>query len=109
MTLLGFASRLTLKHAAARIESLHHLTMWMLVLRMLRFRGGVVLLHRAICPGVVLVVVNLPARIILLMINLRPLLRRELAAVRRTVVANFTIDVRLSLLKSAGLPRSQLS
>jgi hypothetical protein len=61
----------------------------MLVLRMLRFRGGVVLLHRAICPGVVLVVVNLPARIVLLMTDLRPLLRREPAAVGRTVVANF--------------------
>ena len=83
--------------------------MWMLVLRMLRFRGGVVLLHRAIRPGVVLVVVNLPARIVLLMIDLCALLRPELAAVRRTVVANFTIDVRFSVLESAGLPRSQLS
>ncbi len=67
------------------------------------------LLHHAIRPGVVLVVVNLPARIVLLMIDLCALLRRELAAVRRTVVANFTIDVGFSVLDSAGLPRRQLS
>jgi hypothetical protein len=90
------------------VGTLHHLMMRMLLLRMLRFRGGVVLLHRAIRPGVVLVVVNLPAHSVLLMIDLGALLRRELAAVRSTVVANFTVDVRLSALESAGLTRSQL-
>jgi hypothetical protein len=91
------------------VDTLQRLTMWMLVLSMLRFLGGVVLLYRAIRPGVVLLVVNLPARIVLLMIDLRPLLWREPAAVGRTVVANFTVDVRLSVLESSGLPWSQLS
>ena len=67
------------------------------------------LLHRAIRPGVVLVVVNLPAGVVLLMIDLRALLRSELASVRRSVVANFTVDICLSLLEPAGLPWSQLS
>ena len=75
---------------------------------MLRFRGGVVLLRRAIGPVVVLVVVNLPTRVVLLMIDRCALLRRELAAVCRTVVAHFMVDVRLSILEPAGLTRSQL-
>src|SRR5262249_24671512 len=82
--------------------------MWMLVLGMLRFRGGVVFLHCAIRPRVVLVVVNLPARVVLLVTNLCSLLRRELATVCRSVVANFAVNIRLSLLESTGLPRSQL-
>ena len=37
---------------------------------MLLFRSGVVLLNRPISSGVVFILVNLPARIILLMIHL---------------------------------------
>ena len=66
------------------------------------------LLHRAIRPGIVLVVVNLPARVVLLMIDLCALLRREFAAVRRSVAANFTVDLRLSVLESARLTRIPL-
>ena len=85
------------------------LALRMLALRMFLFRGIIVLLHRAIGPGVVLVVVNLPTRIVLLMINLRALLRRQLAAVGGAVVAHFAVDIRFAILKVAGLARSQLS
>jgi len=62
--------------------------MWMLTLRMVRFRRGVVLLHCVIGLGIVRVVVDLLARIVLLMINLRALLLSELTAVGRTVTAH---------------------
>ena len=69
--------------------------MCMLVLGMLRFRGAVVLLYGAIRPRVVLVVVNLAARVVLLVIDLCSLLRRELATVRRSIVAKLAVNVRL--------------
>lgn len=80
----------------------------MLTLRMLWFRGFVVLLHRVIGLGVVLVVVNLLARMVLLMIDLRALLRREFAAVGRAIIVHFVVDVCLSVFEVAGLAGSQL-
>jgi hypothetical protein len=79
---------------------------WMFTLRMVRFHGGVVLLHGVIGLGVVLVVVNLLARIVLLMIDLRALLLRELAAVGRAIIVHFVVDVRLSAFEVAGLTGS---
>ena len=81
---------------------------WMFTLRMVRFHGGVVLLRRVIGLGVVLVVVNLLARIVLLMIDLGALLLRELAAVGRAIIVHFVVDVRLSGFEVAGLTGSQL-
>src|SRR5215472_14855943 len=72
--------------------------MWMLALRM----------FLTIRPGV-LVVVNLPARIVLLMINLRTLLRREPAAVSCAVVTDFAVDICFAILNVAGLARCQFS
>ena len=60
-------------------------------------------------PGVVLVVVNLPARIVLLMINLRTLLWRKPASVSCAVVTHFAVDVCFAILKVAGFARCQLS
>ena len=74
-------------------------TVRMLVLRM----------FRTICPAVVLIIVNLLTRIVLLMVNLRSLLRRELAAVSRAVVMHFTVDVCFAILKLTGLMGRQLS
>ena len=65
---------------------------WMFTLCMLRSHRGVVLLRRVIGLGVVLVVVNLLARIILLMIDLRVLMLRELAAVGRAIIVHFVVD-----------------
>ena len=81
---------------------------WMFTLRTVRFHGGVVLLRRVIGLGVALVVVNLLARIVLLMIDLRALLLRELAAVGRAIIVHFVVDVRLSGFEVAGLTGSQL-
>ena len=87
---------------------LRHLVMWMFTLGLVSFRGGVVLLHRMIGPAVVLIVVNLFARFVLLMIDLRALLRRELAPISRTVIVHFVADVRFSVFEVPGLMRSQL-
>lgn len=87
---------------------LRQLVMWMFTLGMVRFRGGVVLLHRVIGPAVVLIVVNLFARFVLLMIDLRALLRRELAPISRTIIVDLVADVRFSVFKVPGLMRSQL-
>ena len=73
--------------------------MWMLVLRM----------FLTIHPGVVLVVVNLPTRIVLLMINLLTLSRREPATVSCAVVTHFTVNVCFAILNVGGLARCQLS
>ena len=73
--------------------------MWMLILRM----------FRTIRPAVVLVIVNLLTRIVLLMINLCTLLRREPATVSCTVATYFTVDVCFAILKVVGLVGSQLS
>src|SRR4249920_3278617 len=90
------------------LRAVPQLMVWMLTLRMVRFRGGVVLLHRVIGLGVVLVVVNLLARIVLLMIDLPTLLLRELAAVNRAIVMNSVVDVRLSVFEVPSLMRGQL-
>ena len=87
---------------------LRRLVMWMFTLGMVRFRGAVVLLHRVIGPAVVLVVVNLFARFVLLLIDLRALLLRELAPVGCTIIVHFVADVRFSVFEVSGLMRSQL-
>jgi len=72
--------------------------MWMLILRM----------FRTIRPAVVLVIVNLFARFVLLMIDLRALLLREFASVGCTIIVHFVVDVRFSAFEVPGLIRSQL-
>lgn len=79
-----------------------------MITRMPRFGRGIVLLHRAIRPGVVLVVVNLPAGVVLLMIDLRALLRCEFAPISRTIIVYFVADVRFSVFEVPSLLRSQL-
>ena len=66
------------------------------------------LLNRTIGPRVVHILVNLPARTILLMIHLSAFLRRESAAVCSAVVAHFAIDIGLAIFQMAALTRSQL-
>ena len=90
------------------LVKLHQLVVWMLTLPMVRFRRSVVFLHCVIGLGIVRVVVDLLARIVLLMIDLRALLLSELAAVGRTVTAHFVVDLRLSVFVP-GLTGSQLS
>ena len=82
--------------------------MRMLVLCMLRFGSTVVLLDGMIGSGVVFVLVNLPARIILLPVYLCAFLRCEPAAIRGAVVVHFAVDVRLAIFQVAALARSQL-
>src|SRR6516225_11455629 len=91
------------------LVTLRQLVVWMLTLRMVRFRRGVVLLHCVIGLGIVRVVVDLLARIVLLMIDLRALLLSELAAVGRTVTAHFVVDLRPSVFGVPGLTGSHLS
>ena len=69
---------------------------------------GVVLLHRAIGFGVVFVVGDLFADVVLLVVDLRALLRCELAAVGCAVVVDFAIDVCFAIFQMAGFERSQL-
>ena len=58
--------------------------------------------------GVVLVVVDLLAGIVLLVVDLCALLRSELAAVGRAIVAHFVIDFRFAIFQMAGFSRSEL-
>src|SRR5580704_17404203 len=66
---------------------------------------GVAFLRRMIGAGVVLVVVDLLAGIVLLMVHLRAFLRRQLAAVSRAVVVHFIADARLFIFQVAGFAR----
>src|SRR6266852_1387602 len=66
-------------------------------------------LGRPVGLVVVFVVVDLPARFVLLAIHVSPLLGRQLAAVRRAIVADFSIDVSLAIFNISGLARSQFT
>ena len=58
---------------------------------------------------VVLVLINLPTSLILLMLDLFVLLRRQLAAIGTTIGGHLMIDVRFAVFQVRGLARRQLS
>ena len=59
-------------------------------------------------PGVVLLPVNLAALCVLLMLHLAVLLRRQLAAVRRAIVAHLSVDPRFVALDVRSFTPRQL-
>src|SRR5450755_1779124 len=65
-------------------------------------------LRMRIGPGVVLVVVDLVALFVLLMLYVRMLPGRQLAAIRRAIVARLVVDFRLIVLDVRTLARRQL-
>lgn len=62
-------------------------------------------LHRLVGSVVVLVVVDLPARIVLLAVHLSALLLRQLSAVGGAVTAHLIVDVRFLILQVSCLVR----
>ena len=59
--------------------------------------------------GVVLILVNRPAHIVLPLIDLLMLLRRQVTAIRRTIRRNLVIDARLAVLHVRRLMRRHLA